>query len=176
MDPKQFWQIIADADRPDLHDHVEALREQLDGLKWFDVVDFQITFEKLARAANRPDLWAAAWLVNGDSSPLSFRNFRVWLVGRGREVYEAALRAPDTLADALDGGPADGFGLDRAALRVYESKTGMSDFYTQVPEPDLRARPEGGIEVSDETELRARFPRLSDRYPPPEDDFDDLPE
>ena len=77
-------------------------------------------------------LWGAAQLINGSCSDDAFRDFRVWLVGRGRHAYESALKNPDTLADILDGDPVDGFGLDAAALRVYEAKTGMSDFYDRL--------------------------------------------
>ena len=65
----------------------------------------------------------------------------MWLVGRGRHPYEAALKNPDSLADILDGDPVDGFGLDAAALRVYEAKTGMSDFYDRLDREEKDAPP-----------------------------------
>src|SRR5262249_42626583 len=96
------------------------------------------------------------------------RGCGAWLVGRGRHPYEAALKPPDSLADILDGDPVDGFGLDAAALRVYEEKTGMSDFYERLDreEKDLPPPPPEGADwdFEDEDEMRKRFPRLCHLY------------
>src|SRR5215217_2064689 len=132
MDWKPFWKIIEESYRPDAIDHFEALMDRLGQLKWFEVVEFQARFDEAVAEANNLDLWGAAYLINGGCSDDGFRDFRVWLIGRGRVAYERALRNPDTLADVLDGDPVDGFGLDSAALRLYEAKTGMSKFYERL--------------------------------------------
>ncbi len=99
-------------------------------------------------AANLIDLWGAAYLVNGGCSDDGFHDFRAWLVGRGRHVYESALKNPDTLVDVLDGEPVSGFGLDVAAARVYEEKTGRDDFYDRLDrdEADLPPPPPEGVD------------------------------
>ena len=101
--------------------------------------------------------------------------FRAWLIGRGRHPYEAALKNPDSLADILDGDPVDGFGLDAASVRVYEEKTGLSDFYERLDreEKDLPPPPPEGDDwdFEDEAEMRKRFPKLCHLYlTPPEGD------
>jgi hypothetical protein len=168
MDWKPFWKILEDSYRPDSVDHFEALKERLEGLKWFEVVEFQARFDEAIAAANTIALWGAAHLINGGCSDDAFRDFRVWLVGRGRHPYEAALKHPDTLADILDGDPVDGFGLDAAALRVYEEKTGMSDFYDRLDreEKDAPPPPPEGIDFDfeDEEEMRKRYPNLCHLY------------
>jgi hypothetical protein len=174
MEWKQFWRIIADAYRPDGPDHFEALKAELDTLKWFEVVAFQARFDEAMAAADRIDLQGAAYLINGGEHGDGFRDFRAWLVGRGRHAYEAALKNPDALADILDGEPVDGFGLDAAAVRVYEAKTGMSDFYDRLDraEKDLPPPPPEGEDwdFEDEAEMRKRFPRLCHLYLPPPDE------
>lgn len=173
MDWKPFWKIIEDAYRPDPVDHFEALKERLGQLKWFEVIEFQARFDEAISAANLISLWGAAHLINGGCSDDGFRDFRVWLVGRGRHAYEAALKNPDSLADILDGDPVDGFGLDMAALRVYEEKTGMSDFYERLDREERDAPPpppEGeDFDFEDEAELRKRYPRLCHLYLVPAD-------
>jgi hypothetical protein len=168
MEWKQFWKHVEHAYRPDGPDHFEALKAELADLKWFEVVAFQARFDEAVAAANKIDLWGAAYLINGGCSDDAFRDFRCWLVGRGRHAYEAALKNPDTLADVLDGDPVDGFGLDAAALRVYEAQTGMSDFYDRLDraEEDMPPPPPEGDDwdFEDEAEMRARFPRLSHLY------------
>ncbi len=174
MDWKQFWRRVGDAYRPDGIDHFEALKDRLAGLKWFEVVEFQARFDELMTAANRIDLWGAAYLINGGCSDDGFRDFRAWLVGRGRHVYEAALKNPDTLVDVLDGDPVDGYGLDVAAVRAYEALTGKADFYERLDraEKDNPPPPPEGVDwdFEDEAEMRRRFPRLSHLYlnPPAE--------
>lgn len=168
MEWKQFWKIIEAAYRPSGPDHFEALKDELGRLKWFEVVAFQARFDEATAAAYTLDLWGAAYLINGGCSDDGFRDFRAWLVGRGRHPFEAALKHPDSLADILDGDPVDGFGLDVAALRVYEAKTGMSDFYERLDraEKDLPPPPPEGDDwdFDDEAEVRKRFPRLSHLY------------
>ena len=176
MEWKHFWKVIEAAYRADGPDHFEALKAELDGLPWFAVVAFQARFDEAVAAANRLDLWGAAYLIQGGASDDAFRDFRAWLVGRGRHAYEAALKNPDTLADILDGDPVDGFGLDAAAVRVYEAKTGMSDFYDQLDRAEKDAPPpppEGDDwDFEDEAEQRRRFPRLAALYldPRPDDE------
>ncbi len=177
MDWKPFWKIVGDAYRPDPIDHFEALKDRLSDLKWFEVIEFQARFDEAVASANLIDLWGAATLINGGCSDDGFRDFRVWLVGRGRHAYEHALKNPDTLADLLDGDPVDGFGLDAAALRVYEAKTGMSDFYDRLDraEKDAPPPPPEGIDwdFEDEAEMKRRFPKLSHLYPIPADASDE---
>ncbi|MFO0802871.1 MAG: DUF4240 domain-containing protein [Gemmataceae bacterium] len=168
MEWKQFWKTLDSAYRADGPDHFEALKAELDRLRWFEVIEFQARFDEAMAAANLIDLWGAAYLIQGGCSDDGFRDFRAWLVGRGRHPYEAALKQPDSLADILDGDPVDGFGLDAAAIRVYEAKTGMSDFYERLDraEKDLPPQPPEGIDwdFESEEEMKRRFPRLSRLY------------
>ena len=168
MEWKQFWKTLDTAYRADGPDHFESLKSELDRLKWFEVVEFQARFDEAVAAANLIDLWGAAYLIQGGCSDDGFRDFRAWLVGRGRHPYEAALKHPDSLADILDGDAVDGFGLEAAAVRVYEAQTGMSDFYERLDraESDLPPLPPEGIDwdFEDEGEMKLRFPRLSRLY------------
>jgi hypothetical protein len=175
MEWKQFWRVIDAAYQADGPDHFDALKAELGKLKWFEVVAFQVRFDEAMAAANTIDLWGAAYLIQGGCSDDGFRDFRAWLVGRGRHAYEAALKNPDALAEVLDGDPVDGFGLDAAAVRVYEEKTGMSDFYERLDraESDLPPPPPEGTDwdYEDEAEMRKRFPKLCHLYlNPPEGD------
>ncbi|MFM8271034.1 MAG: DUF4240 domain-containing protein [Gemmata sp.] len=178
MNWSTFWKVVGDAYRLDPFEHFEALKDRLSELKWFEVVEFQARFDEAVARANALDLWGAAALINGGCSDDGFRDFRVWLVGRGRRAYEAALADPDTLADILNGDPVDGFGLDSAALRVYEAKTGMSDFYSRLDRPEGGAPPPppGATDwdLEDQEKMKERFPRLSHLYLTPPDEGDGI--
>lgn len=176
MEWDEFWRVIAAAVRPDGLDHRAALADELGRLKWFEVVVFQARLGAAVAAADTPDLRAAAALVQGDPSAGAFRDFRVWLVGRGEATYDAALADPDSLADVLAGDPADGAGLDAVAVRVYESQTGMSDFpqHLALATATLPPPPAADAGPFDEAEARRRFPKLSALYPPPPPAEEDL--
>lgn len=168
MEWKQFWKVIDDSYRPEGVEHFEALKAKLAEWPESELVAFQAHFDELMDAANRIDLWGAAYLINGGCSDDGFHDFRAWLIGRGRHVYEAAVRNPDTLADVLDGEPVDGFGLEVAAVRVYEERTGRDDFYDRLDreEAGLPPPPPEGDDwdFEDAIEMRRRFPRLSRLY------------
>jgi hypothetical protein len=168
MEWKQFWKLTESAYRADGAEHFEALKGVLAAAAPDELVAYQARFDELLAAANRIDLWGAAYLINGGCSDDGFHDFRAWLIGRGRHVYESALKDPDTLADVLDGDPVDGFGLDVAAVRVYEEKTGRDDFYDRLDRAEADSPPpppEGDDwDFEDDAEVRRRFPRLSRLY------------
>lgn len=59
---------------------------------------FEVAFRRYLIEAYTWDLWGAAYVVHGGCSDDGFEYFRRWLVSRGRDVYEAALADPDSLA------------------------------------------------------------------------------
>lgn len=97
-----FWELIDQA-----KEHPggpgEWLMEQLMDLgpeqaKKFD--DIACAYTSLAYQYG---LWTAASVIDrGDCSDDGFIDFRGWLIAQGREVYLAALKDPDSLADAPD--------------------------------------------------------------------------
>jgi hypothetical protein len=174
MEWKRFWKLTESAYRADGVEHFEALKAIQALMSEDELVAYQARFDELMAAANLIDLWGAAYLINGGCSDDGFHDFRAWLIGRGRHVYESALKNPDTLADVLDGEPVSEFGLDVAAARVYEETTGKDDFYDRLDraEADLPPPPPEGIDwdFEDETEMRRRFPRLFRLYAAPAGD------
>lgn len=170
MDESRFWHIIGEAYRPDLVEQAEALQHVLGSLTWIEVLDFQAKLEEKIAAADTPDLRGAALLVNGDASAQGVRNFLLGLVASGSRAYEAALQNADALADFLEGDPVDGYGLDRVAVRVFEEKTGGSDFYVRLAQrhPNL-PKPLHSLH-GNEDEARQRLPRLSEMYPAERDE------
>jgi hypothetical protein len=132
------------------------------------LVGFKRAFEERMREAYTWDLWAAAYIIGGGCSNDGFRDFRAWLIAQGRQTFEAAVRDPETLADypplIAESWP------DHPSYpafwsipwQVYHDKTGEEDF------PDLGlgelGKPTGEKFEDDEESLRARHPRLFDRF------------
>lgn len=165
MDREQFWRIIDSAvheSQGKLDVRRDSVLRQLVALPESDILDFGRILLELADAAYRWDLWAAAYIIDGGCSDDGFDDFRMWLISRGRDAYDAALRDPETLAEWQRGEQAIFFETFRAVPReAYAAKTGhdlgpIFSFRGTRPPP---REPVGERWERDE-ELAARFPKL----------------
>ncbi len=167
MDEKRFWKLVdaaretggggADMDAAD--EQAEHLVEALAALPERDIIAFEKILERKLDQAYDWRLWGAAFVINGGCSDDAFEYFRGWLVGRGRKVFDAALKDPETLADVADG-DAQCEDLLYAARRAYERKAGG-----EMPDPGRsRPRPEPAGERWKEDDLEDLFPKLSAKF------------
>jgi Protein of unknown function (DUF4240) len=105
---KRFWQIIersldgTDSVGLTMKRQTQLLERELQELSREEFVGFAYLFSEFYSEACREDLWAVAYVVMGGCSDDCFMDFRKWLVTRGRSVYEAALRDPDSLCGEFD--------------------------------------------------------------------------
>ncbi|WP_188195498.1 DUF4240 domain-containing protein [Nonomuraea sp. SYSU D8015] len=166
MTRDDFWAILAECPRPTgPDDDCDELVSRLSRLPPQEIVAFDQHLTDLRLGAHRVDLWGAAYLINGGCSDDGFEYFRCWLVGQGREIYEAALADPDSLADY---GPVRRCILDDfeececevfmyTPDRAYQRMTGH-----ELPEGS-GVYPELGEmwDFADVEEMRRRYPRLS---------------
>src|SRR5205807_9971881 len=119
--------------------------------------------EKLIAACSW-DLWGAAYLINGGCSDDGFDYFRAWLISRGRTVYEAAIKDPDSLAGLTDP-ERDDYEFEElwsVGLEVYKELTGedMPPVHTRWP-----AKPRGRRwNFDDDEELSRKLPALAEMY------------
>jgi hypothetical protein len=169
LEADRFWKIVeraAKRGKGDQDEMLEALSEELGKLESDDVRGFQLRMDALIAEARTWDLWGAAYVMNGGCSDDGFEYFRAWLIAQGREVFEAALRDPETLASAklryaLDDGY-DFEGLLYVATQVYEEMTGEELDGGEDPVASATAEPTGKPWV--EHELDQRFPRLVAKF------------
>jgi hypothetical protein len=172
MPADQFWQIIEQAVRSD-HDpdaHIEALQTALFDLSPEQIISFAMTFRRYLNQAYTWDLWGAAYVIHGGCSDDSFEYFRRWLVSKGRGAYEAALAAPDSLAQMeLSPGPEGAWQFEEiyyVSQRVFESKGGAGDVRDHAePEAGLGGpEPAGEPFEEDDGHLARRYPNLWRRF------------
>lgn len=105
MEEKRFWELIEQAQRGAPGHGMSAddrqagaLTTALAKLPAKEIVAFQDQLDRKMAESYRWDLWGAGYLLNGGCSDDCFEYFRGWLIGRGRKVYEEALKRPDSLA------------------------------------------------------------------------------
>ena len=102
MDLKQFWDVIdtvqdkAEGGQGRMLEELSALLGQLDTE---DIMQYSLIFNELHERADKMKLLAAAYAINGGCSDDCFDSFRRWLIFQGRDVYLAALKEPESLAD-----------------------------------------------------------------------------
>ncbi|HTU22195.1 MAG TPA: DUF4240 domain-containing protein [Gemmataceae bacterium] len=167
MDQDLFWNIVAKACRSDAR-QAEAwdkrIQTELEQYGPNDIVEWNHIFDRLAAQAYTVDLWGAAYLINGGASDDGFYYFRCWLIGMGREVYEAALANPDSLANAVVQGIDAEAEIYAAAHQAWMTVTGKPDtdpYPARKESAELQGK---DWNFDDDEEVRRRLPRLAALY------------
>jgi hypothetical protein len=167
MDQELFWDIIDKACRSDprtVDKWDRRLQTALEKLEQAEIIAWNHIFDRLAARAYTVDLWGAAYLINGGASDDGFYYFRCWLIGMGRDVYEAAVANPDSLADAVVSGIDAEAEIYAAAHQAWMVVTGRPD---TDPYPARKERAElrgQDLNFDDDEEVRRRLPRLAALY------------
>ena len=171
MTHDKFWSIIADSRRdfdPKRRDgnmalQAERMERLLSDMPAGEVQEFGRVFDELYFDAYRWDLWAAAYILEGGCSDDGFIDFRYWLISMGREVYEAAMVDPESLAE-VGGRP----GIEVCSFEEFGSIASRVLEEKGVPEP---AEPSGyhyprepAGEQWEEDDLPERFPKLWTKF------------
>lgn len=163
MNEQQFWNVIHSADLAGLRDPedwAERLESTLTKLPPDEIVEWNHIFDQLAKDAYTIDLIAACCLINGGAGADGFYYFRCWLIGMGREVYEAALANPDSLANVVVAHQDAEAEIYAAAHSAWMTVTGKKDT-DPYPARDERAELKGeSWDLDDKVEVQKRMPRL----------------
>lgn len=172
MDRDAFWNIIdAVALTPvqqlpaDNHyaQFTDAIKASLQEFTPRQLEEFQDHLQIVVGDAYTSEMYGAHNLVNGGGSLDGFYYFRAWLVTQGKQVYDAALNDPDSLADvcALEGVVADYECEDvlMVARHLYNSKTGQDMSWRSDPGDLDQVMP--GAEWTEDDDLRKLLPRLA---------------
>jgi hypothetical protein len=171
-DDKRYWDVIAFACDHGIDDFGEwdgPLIEALTTLPPEDVVRFDHWLDERADALHTRRHWAAADLINGGCDDREFADWRYWVVGMGKGVYEAALADPDSLAEVVDPDrEAHQAEIYAAAFRSWQRmgrpEEGYWDAYEALGEREPLELTDDEWDV-DEREAHRRLPRLSALYP-----------
>ncbi|QJX00004.1 DUF4240 domain-containing protein [Frigoriglobus tundricola] len=171
----EFWDHIQKSKRKDPDAHAERLEARLAKLKPDHILDFSHWWHVMMCEAYSWNLWGAAYLINGGCSDDGFHYFCNWLILKGRDVFQAAVTNPDTLADVVDPdaeftecGWDPGANAWFTATKTKSDDAGYAAFGAaeQARHPGRRPYPDLGIEWDhdDEEEMGKRYPRLSALY------------
>jgi hypothetical protein len=129
-----------------------------------DIAEFNVRYTNLIRKAYHWDLWGAAYIIGQGCSDDGFWDFRSWLVSRGKRVYQAALRNPESLVRLIGEKERDrswkSFHMPAPSVWAELAERPMEEC-PGLP-GNLGEEPAG--EAWAEYELPTRFPRLWKRF------------
>ena len=104
MDEEQFWAIVqtaVDKAGDDEDEYLEVVKRELSKLSLKEMIGFRLRTANLLYDSYTSEMWCAGYLMNGGCSDDGFEYFRLWVISRGRKVYEAAMANPDNLIDYI---------------------------------------------------------------------------
>ncbi len=166
MTEDEFWRIVEEINLPgagDMAAKERLLAQHLEGRDAEAVGAFGDHMDVMMDKAYSWPLWAAAYIIDGGCSDDAFMDFRSTLICMGRDIFEAACAAPDSLAklddDILEEMSHEG--LLYVPSTIYQAKTGDDRPRRQ----QAPAEPHGEAwDEDDEDKLRALCPELYERF------------
>ncbi len=164
MDKSQFWQLIEQSrsGKDGCEDQAQKLQNSLSLLSAQEIIEYDKIWTELHFESYCWDLWAVCYIVHGGASDDSFDYFRFWLVGQGREYYEAAMKDAERAADALEPEDvAECEDIDYVARTAYKEKVGE-----ELPTFDYhQARPDEPLGDNwQEEDLPTLYPALWEKF------------
>ena len=176
MNEDQFWAIVqkaVDEAGDDEDEYLEVVMHELSKLSLKEMVGFRLRTDKLLYDSYTSEMWCAGYLMNGGCSDDGFEYFRLWVISRGRKVYEAALAHPDNLIDYIaEDAEVDFFEFELfwyAAIDAFEEAT-EADLYDYIDDDNFTTR-EGNYpnfefnwDEEDPESMKKLCPRLFERF------------
>ncbi len=128
MEETQFWGIIENTlENSSGQDEQEAyLIKYLQRLSPQELIGFRLRTDNLLCDTYNSEMWCAAYIMNGGCSDDCFEYFRLWVISRGREIFQKAKNNPDSLITEVVNGQ-EHYEFETfwyVALTAFEKKTG----------------------------------------------------
>lgn len=176
MDEEQFWAIVqtaVDEAGDDEDEYLEVVKRELSKLSLKEMIGFRLRTDKLLYDSYTSEMWCAGYLMNGGCSDDGFEYFRLWVISRGRKVYEAAMANPDNLIDYIDDdAEMDFFEFELfwyVALEAFEEAVG-AELYDYIDDENFKTR-EGNYpnfefnwEEDEPESMQKLCPRLFEKF------------
>jgi hypothetical protein len=164
MQENIFWELIESSkaeSTPGMSDQPAILQAKLEAMTAEEIVGFDRIFQRLFTDAYTWDLWAAGYLIEGGCSDDGFMDFRGGLIGLGRQVYQDAVKDPQTLVSqprrGVDFSNEDMLYVARKAYKVVTSGAEM-------PSSDIACPDDPVGEPWEQETVAAKYPRLVEHF------------
>lgn len=141
---ERFWLIIDQArNGTSASTSPKALAAVLKPLSDDEVSGFGHMFYEKLCALNFWRLWAAGYVIAGGMGDDGFHYFRSWIIGKGKELFEIALKDPDEIGPWIDNREVDNELLEYVAVEIMKQRQGSDprDLSDTHPDDDPRGEP-----------------------------------
>lgn len=163
MGADQFWKIISVTQEKSFGNYERQqveLKKELLNLPARNILEFDNKFRTLRGDIYHWDFWAVAYIINGGCSDDCFSDFRGWLIGQGRTLFENAVQKTESLSELNHFNDGDWEGLSYVATDAYKQKTRKD-----IPFGILENMEISGEEWEEnEEELIEKFPLLWNKF------------
>src|ERR1700733_3663370 len=162
MNSEEFWNLVArvhETSGGDMDRKCKLLAGELHKLAPDEVQSFACKFFEFRDRAYSWELWNAAYIINGGCSDDSFTDFRSTLISMGRQIFDAALVDPESLAEVdIGAGQPTYEGYQYVVYEVYEELT-----REEIPLRNKHPSEPSGVHA-EEWEMEERFPKLTAKF------------
>ena len=116
------------------------LIKELEKLSPKDIIGFRLRTDQLLYDTYTSEIWCAGYLMNGGCSDDACEYFRLWIISRGKEVYNKAKDNADSLANELIEGEVyyEFESFWSAGIEAFRNKTGK-ELYDYIAD-DLKTK------------------------------------
>lgn len=163
----QLWAIVERVNavaKGDLDASIEAFRAELAALDDPTLLVVTAAFSAAMRRAYDRRLWQAAYVIHGGCGDDAFWDFRAGLVALGGDVFGAALRDPDSLAEIHDIEDRTLFeGFQYVPNQIIEAR-GLSDADHEQTPDEPSGPPWNADQGPKPGDLKRVYPRLCARF------------
>ena len=176
-----FWELISQAKEycgQDTDTFAQYLEERLTAIGAEQALRFDAIVHGYQDLAYKYGLWSAASVMLDGCSDDGFIDFRGWLIAQGKDVYLAALKDPDSLADLPACKQCCFESISYVGSSVYEKLTGRGayDRFEQAAYQALVEELKKDIDYGEGigypytwSETAAYLPKLCGKYMTPEE-------
>ena len=168
MEVKEFWELIDKTRSASSGNHrkqAELLVAELTKLTETEILNYQEILDDLQDKAYIAELWEVAYILDMGCGDDSFMDFRAWLIGQGKDIFDKALVNPESLVDYVEPGQeTQSESLLYVAFEAYELNTNRSS-ETMPRIRSFKSRPKlKGIPSKNEDEMLKRFPKAAAKF------------
>lgn len=163
MDTDKFWEIIEISKNNSSGNYEKQqteLEKELLKLNGTEILEFDNKFRTLKGEVYNWNFFAAAYIINGACSDDCFSDFRGWLIGQGKVVFENAVENVESLAELKETNDGDWEGLSYIPTDAFEKKIG-----NDMPNGIQENFEITGVEWSEEgNDLKNKYPKLWEKF------------
>ncbi|MBT9393227.1 DUF4240 domain-containing protein [Hymenobacter sp. NST-14] len=166
MNRNVFWELLEAAKKASGQDEsmqAELLTEALTEYEPAQIAEFECLLCEYLLEADHFGILAAEKIIDGYVTDDSYLYFRCWLIAQGEDVFHAALRHPDSLADVVEARFPECEALLGVADEAFERRTGQTEDEEAYPSNIAAARGldyEYGSQTKGEDWTENQLPKL----------------